>query len=176
MFSSWDFVNYAKHPQSPFLETLLACDSWHFWFSLYFSHNFIYVFCLEQLLVCSSSSTSEFEYWHMPFLYYTISLDNLIYHHHSFNYHQSTDISQTCHSSTDNDLQISYLSSGHFHFRWSIGSKTEFDIYAKSSTWPQYGIYICLVSLVKFWKIIPDSSFSQPYTVSKSYQFYRLIC
>lgn len=35
------------------------------------------------------------------------SLDNLIYHCHSFNYHQSTGCCQACHSSNDTNLQIS---------------------------------------------------------------------
>lgn len=59
--------------------------------------------------------------------------------------------------------------------RWSTGSKTELILYAKSSAWPQYGIYIHPIFLVKFLKIIPDSSISLPYSVSRSYQYYLLI-
>lgn len=55
--------------------------------------------------------------------------------------------------------------------RWSTGSKTELTLYAKSSTWSQYGIYIHPGPLVKFWKTFPGSSLSQPYPVSNSINF-----
>lgn len=77
-FPSCKSVNYANHPQSPLLETVLACDSWHSSFSLYFSHNPTCAFFPGQLFTVHILQLQSLDLAPAS-LHYKISLNNLIY-------------------------------------------------------------------------------------------------
>lgn len=107
LFPRCEFINHAPSPVWPLLETLLACDSWHSWFCCTYHTSPLVLSFLgnsSQLIFFNS------RVWILAhaFFYIIQSLRTILSTYcQSFNYHQSTDISQTYHYSTNNNLQIS---------------------------------------------------------------------
>lgn len=158
LFPSCKFINHANHSQSDhFLK--------FYWLVILGTPDFPCVYHTIPLVLSwatlhhSYSSTPESGSWHM--LFYTAQSLWMISstHGHSFNYNQSTDISQTYHYSTNNNLQISIpnhlliLSPKMLH---RFQKQTQ-PICHKSSIWPSCGIYIHPVTLLKFGKLFQTS-------------------